>query len=230
MIDRWDNLTFLHWSFPRAEVQRLIPPPLEVETFDGWAWVGLVPFVMQVRPPPAMHLPARIGFPETNVRTYVRAPDGSTGVWFLSLDAADLSAVVTARTTYRLPYFWSSMSVQSSGSSVSYRSRRRWPGPAGASTDVAVEVGPQLETSALGDFDHWLTARYRLFSVRGARRQRYALADHAPWVLHEAHVRRLDETLLEAAGLRRPDAAPVVHWSPGVEVRIGLPRRIVARQ
>src|SRR6478672_7239392 len=80
------------------------PAPRVVETFDGSAWVGLVPFEMQVRPPRVAPVPWLSNFPETNVRTYVRAPDGTTGVWFLSLDAARASAVVTARTTYRLPY------------------------------------------------------------------------------------------------------------------------------
>ena len=50
-------------------------------------------------------------FCETNVRTYVRDASGRPGIWFLSLDAARLGAVITARTTYRLPYFWSAMRI-----------------------------------------------------------------------------------------------------------------------
>lgn len=106
MSHRWDNLTFLHWPVAPQLVQALLPPGLEVETFEGSAWVGLVPFEMLVSLPSGGAAPWLCNFAETNVRTYVRGPDGSTGVWFLSLEASRLAAVVTARATYRLPYYW----------------------------------------------------------------------------------------------------------------------------
>jgi uncharacterized protein YqjF (DUF2071 family) len=225
MIMRWDNLTFLHWRFEAEVVQRLIPAPLAVETFDGSAWVGLVPFEMQVRLPHVPAVPWLSNFPETNVRTYVRAPDGTVGVWFLSLDAARASAVVTARSTYRLPYFWSKMAATTVGPLVSYRCRRRWPGPVGASSEVAVEVGEPFAPDGLDDLDHWLTARWRLFSV-SPHGQRFALADHPPWLLHRAELLHVDDELVAASGLPRPTTAPLVHWSPGVEVRVGFPHRL----
>ncbi len=225
MIHRWDNLTFLHWRFDPDVVQRLVPHPLVVETFDGSAWVGLVPFEMQVRLPHVAPVPWLSNFPETNVRTYVRAPDGTTGVWFLSLDAARSSAVVTARTTYRLPYFWSKMAVTTVGPVVSYRSRRRWPGPVGAACDVAIEVGDPFSPAELHGLDHWLTARWSLFSVSG-HGQRVARAEHPPWPLHEATVLHLHDELIAATGLPQPVGEPLVHWSPGVEVRIGFPHTL----
>ena len=81
MIHEWNELTFLHWRYDAEAVQRLLPPGLEVETFDGSAWVGLVPFQMLVRPPGLPPLPWVSHFPETNVRTYARAADGSVGVF-----------------------------------------------------------------------------------------------------------------------------------------------------
>ena len=112
MHHRWTAVTFLHWPYPPEVVQRLLPPGLEVDRADGTAWVSLVPFRMEdVRLP---RLPPRPGprFPETNVRTYVRDRHGRVGIWFLSLDAARLGAVVTARVAYGLPYFWAAMSVR----------------------------------------------------------------------------------------------------------------------
>src|SRR6266545_3110550 len=98
----------------RPVMLALLPPGLEVETFDGAAWVGLVPFLMDgVRPPGVPPLPWASRFPETNVRTYALGPDGRGAIWFLSLDAARLGAVLTARASYALPYFWSRMSVGS---------------------------------------------------------------------------------------------------------------------
>ena len=111
MVHWWDELTFLHWRFRREEVQRLLPAGLEVETCDGSAWVGLVPFYLRVGAPRVRPIPWFSQFAETNVRTYVRSADGESGIWFFSLDAARLPAVLAARTTYWLRYFWADMGV-----------------------------------------------------------------------------------------------------------------------
>ena len=105
------------------------------------AWVGLVPFFLRVGLPHVPSIPWFSRFAETNVRTYVRSADGETGIWFFSLDAARLGAVVVARSTYRLPYFWSKMRLERTGSTIRYDCRRRWPGPKGARARVEVEIG-----------------------------------------------------------------------------------------
>ena len=225
MIHRWDLLSFLHWGYDPEVVQALLPPGLVVDTFDDRAWVGLVPFAMEVRAPWGPTVPWLSHFCETNVRTYATAPDGTTGVWFLSLDAARLPAVVAARATYRLPYFWSQMSLEQSGDTFTYTCRRRWPGPRGARSVVKMRVGEQYLAEELGDFDHYLTARWRLYSHQ-RRGLRYALADHQPWPLHRAEVLDLDDSLITAAGLPQPEVDPICHWSPGVEVRIGYPHKV----
>lgn len=228
MIHRWDQLTFLHWRYPAATIQALLPPTLRVHRFEDEAWVGLVPFVMQVRAARGPAVPWLSNFCETNVRTYVEAPDGSVGVWFLSLDAARLAAVVTARTTYRLPYFWSAMQFARDGDTVVYDCRRRWPGPRGARSHVEMRVGEPFAATELEPRDHFLTARWRLYSNR-RHGLRYALADHAPWPLSRATVVDIDDELIRATGLPAPEGEPLVHWSPGVEVRIGFPRRLALR-
>src|ERR671932_566151 len=91
VCQRWVTMTFLHWAYDPAAVQRLLPPGLEVDTHDGAAWVSLTPFVMRdFRPPCAPAVPGLSHFPETNLRTYVRGPEGGDGLWFLSLEAASL--------------------------------------------------------------------------------------------------------------------------------------------
>ena len=221
MHQRWSHVSFLHWPYRPAVVQRLLPAGLEVETVDGTAWVGLIPFLMEgVRPPAVPPLPWASRFPETNVRTYVRGADGRPGIWFFSLDAARLGAVVAARGTYRLPYFWSAMSVRLDRDRVSYRSRRRWPGPAGGRCRAQIQVGTTLDEGELGELDHFLTARFRLYTVI-AGRNAAAEAEHRPWPLARAGLLDLDADLVEAAGLPSPDRAPLVHFSPGVRVRVG---------
>src|SRR5919106_5125827 len=139
MVHWWDELTFLHWRYSAAEVQALLPPGLEVETCDGSAWVGLVPFFLRVGLPGVRPVPRMSEFAETNVRTYVRSPDGESGIWFFSLDAARLGAVLVARATYRLPYFWSQMRLDHAGASIRYECRRRWPAPRDAHSRAYIE-------------------------------------------------------------------------------------------
>ena len=224
MRQRWARLTFLHWAFDPAQVQRLLPAGLTADLYEGAAWVGLVPFFMHVATPGGRQVPWASRFCETNVRTYVRDGAGRSGIWFLSLDAARLGAVAVARTTYRLPYFWSAMDLDSAaGGTISYRSRRRLPGPLPAASDVVVRPGARFGADELSDRDHFLTARWILFSVTGGRRRRLARACHEPWPLHRAEVLTLDDHLIEAAGLPAPSGPPLVHYSPGVDVAIGQP-------
>jgi uncharacterized protein YqjF (DUF2071 family) len=221
MYHRWAWMTFLHWRYPAAVVQRMLPPGLVAETFDGTAWVGLTPFLMDgVRAPGLPPVPWLSRFPETNLRTYARDEEGRAGIWFLSLDAARLPAVLAARAGYRLPYFWSEMTVRRSGERLRYRGRRRRPGPRGARADVDVEWGAPLAEPERDALAHFLTARYRLFTVITGRLAA-AEVEHPDWPLHRARVDRLDEDLRAAAGLPPTQEAPLVHASPGVPVRIG---------
>lgn len=228
MTQRWELLTFLHWSFEPSVVQRLLPAGLTVETFDDRAWVGLVPFQMRVAPPGLAALPWLGRFCETNVRTYVRDSHGRTGVWFFSLDAARLAAVVVARLTYRLPYFWARMRLTGAPDRLVYTSRRRWPAsPApGAGGTVIVRPGAVVPPEEVTELEHFLTARWRLFSHAGRDTLRYADAEHAPWPLRRVDVELCDDSLVTAAGLPRPVGPPLAHYSDGVDVRIGLPGRV----
>jgi hypothetical protein len=221
MVHWWEELTFIHWQFDPSVVQRLLPPGLTVETFNDAAWVGLVPFFLRVGLPRAPSVPWLSRFAETNVRTYARGEDGTSGVWFFSLDAARLGAVVVARSTYRLPYFWSKMNIERTGSTISYHCVRRWPRPRGTSA-ATIAICQRYEADELTELDHFLTARWALFSApRSGLHQ--ARASHDPWPLQRASIVDLDDTLVTAAGLPSPQGTPLVHFAPSVKVRIGWP-------
>ncbi len=228
MYQRWDSLTAIHWAVDPGAVQRSLPDRLTVDTHDGRAYVGLIPFMMEdIRPPGIPKGVPWIGtFPETNIRTYVRGPDGTPGVWFQSLDITRLAAVVVARGWYRLPYMWARMRVEREGTRMRYRGRRRWPGPCGAGSVVEVEVGEPIPPGEVTGLEHFLSARWGLFAWSRPRGLVYAPVEHPRWPLHRARLVSLQEDLVAAAGLARPDDQPHVAWSPGVDVRIGLPRRV----
>jgi uncharacterized protein YqjF (DUF2071 family) len=226
MYHRWDLMSFVHWRYRPAVVEPLLPPGLRLETFDGSAWIGLTPFLMTgVRAPGVPAVPWLSRFPEINVRTYVRDERGNSGIWFLSLDAARLPAVVAARTAYRLPYFWSDMAVRVNGRHIDYRCRRR---PRGiARCDAGVSVGAPLSEPARDELAHFLTARFRLFTVVLGKLAA-AEAEHRDWPLYHADLRHLDQNLLQHAGLPPPVGVPLVHASPGVAVRVGRWHRVPA--
>ena len=220
----WEQLTFVHWAYDPAVVQRLLPPGLTVQPFEDRAWVSLVPFRMRVRFPVVGVVPYVNVFPETNVRTYVTAQDGTDGIWFFSLDAARLAAVTAARVGYRLPYMWSSMTIDVDYTTAAYGCVRRFPGPRGASSHVTVKIGAALGDADLNERDHFLSARWRLYS-RMYRTGWGARAHHPRWPLHTAELTRYDDELITAAGFPPPTCEPIVQYSPGVEVAVSVPRR-----
>jgi uncharacterized protein len=222
MYHRWSLISFVHWRYPATVLQPMLPAGLSVETFDGSAWVGMTPFLMEgVRAPFTPAVPRLSRFPETNVRTYVRDSQGRSGIWFLSLDAARLAVVLAARASYRLPYFWSDMAIHVADGRIGYRCRRRTPPHRTAHCHADVAMGPPLRESERDELAHFLTARFRLFTVI-AGRLAAAEAQHPDWPLHHAELQRLDQTLVQAAGLPAPAGEPLIHASPGVPVRIGM--------
>jgi uncharacterized protein len=241
MLQGWHDLTALHWQYEPAQVQALLPSGFTVDTFDGSAWVGLIPFHMsRIRVPGLPPFGRLSTFPETNVRTYIVDPAGRRGVWFFSLDVTRLIPAMVARIGYRLPYCWANMTLTGdgpgAGSQRHYTSDRRWPSPsqglAGSTksirSSVRVQIGERIAEADLSDLDHFLTARWALGTTFG-RHLMWAKVDHPPWILHEADVIDCDESLIGASGLDPPTGEPIARWSPGVEVRIGLPRRIKMR-
>lgn len=224
MLQSWCDLTFLHWAYPVESVQRLVPSPLQVESFGGSAWVGVTPFDLRgLRPLLLPPLPWISHFPETNCRTYVRGPDGHSGVWFFSLDAGRAAAALAARLGYGLPYSWAQMSVEQSGKEIVYRSKRIISGRT-AGTHIVVVPGAPIEPQPL---DVFLTARFRLYSfVLG--NLTYTSVEHPPWPLRSAQLIKAEQTLTAAAGLPDPQGSPMALFSPGVRVRVGLPEIVKA--
>jgi uncharacterized protein len=223
VVQRWETLTFLHWRYSPEAVQAILPDGLEVDTFDGSAWVAVVPFRMvAVRPPWAPPIPWLTTFPETNVRTYVRDAAGGNGVWFSTLDITRSPGVVVARTWFRVPYTWARMSLRTRPDGADYTSVRRWP-ERGPHLSASVTVGNEVSAGPLLEF---LTNRWRAYTTTRDGSIAYGPVSHEPWRLFSAEVSGLSESLIEAAGMLAPSGAPLVHYSPGVSARVGALRTV----
>lgn len=215
MHQEWNGLSFVHWPYDAAAVQRLLPEGLTAETHDGKAWVGLVPFCLRIRHRCTPYVPWACEFPETNVRTYVRGPDGRTGIWFLSLDAARLGAVAVARATFRLPYMWARMRAVRTATAATYTSRRHRPFRP-VTSHVRLELGEPVGTDDLAAF---LTNRFLMWTRQGGR-YTVVQAQHEPWSLRRATVAELDPGLVVAAGLPVPAAPPTAHGADDMVVTL----------
>ena len=226
---RWEDLLFAHWPLDPDVLRPLIPPDLEIETFDGRAWLGIVPFVMRgVRIAPLPGIPTTTDFPELNVRTYVVAR-GVPAVWFLSLDAASTLAVIGARIGVHLPYFRARFRIRREGDAVVYASRRRHPA-APASRFLAryapLDPAATPATPAPGTLAAFLTDRRYLVSAAGEHRWLLEV-EHVPWRLREGRADVLEADDAAAAhGLTLPPDPPVLYRAEDLDVRALVPRRL----
>ena len=197
----------------------MLPNGLRVETWNDKAWVGLVPFRMHVRTRRGPYLPWISHFPETNLRTYVRGPNGEVGVWFFSLEASRLPAVVIGRVGYGVWYHWARMKIQHAGDETHYQSQRILSAGQGTFT-AHIRHGESVHSDDVTPFEHYLTARWSLFGLR-RNRLTFARARHQRWPLRRAEAISWNTTLLELAGLSQPAHQPIVLSSHGVTVDIG---------
>jgi len=217
MAMRWHDLLFLHWPVRPQLIRPLIPRDLELDTFDGSAWLGIVPFRMTaVRP---RHFPrfAGLAFPEINVRTYVWSP-GRSGVWFFSLDAANRLAVRVARRLYALPYHNARMTVRREGDTIHYRSTRTGQKDATAEFDASYKPTGDVFRSAPETLDRWLTDRYCLYTLNRRGQLRYGDIHHLPWPLQHAEVELRRNTMTNPLGIGLTDTAPVAHFARRLDV------------
>jgi uncharacterized protein YqjF (DUF2071 family) len=216
MGQTWEDLLFAHWTVPPALLREKVPAPLELDLFDGAAWLGVTPFrVTGLRLRGVPPLPGVSSFPELNVRTYVSV-GGRRGVYFFSLDAGSRVAVAAGRRLYRLPYHAAEMSVGRRGGAVHYASRR-----AGEPSDrwrfraAYAPAGEPFEPRP-GSREHFLAERYRLYTVDAGRVLR-ADVHHRPWTLQEAEA-SFEVNTMAPTGIQLTGPPDALHVSRRLDV------------
>jgi len=197
-----------------AQLRPYIPKALELETFGGVAWLGIVPFYLTIRPRLSFHIPRVTMFPELNVRTYVKHQDRA-GVWFFSLDARNPLACWAARKMFYLSYYWARMSIQIRDRRVEYRSERRLM--------EATFVGDYAPVGEIwqarpGSLEHWLTERYCLFTQSPTGQLCYADVHHGPWQLQQAHLELKRNSMTQPLNLQLPNSPELLFYAPHIDV------------
>ena len=215
----WGKLLFMHWRIPVERLRAAVPAELEIDTYDGEAWIAVVPFTiwgmrLSFLPP----VPGLSEMHELNVRTYVHYR-GVPGVLFLSLDATSLLAVLGARTFFLLPYYTAEMSLRQEGAQISYHSRRTHADAPAAVFDANWTIGEPLEASRPGSLEFFLTERYCFLTVHDGAVYRCRI-HHPPWPLSAASVSTYHSTMIESHGLPTPSGEPLLHYAEEITVDI----------
>ncbi len=219
MTQVWHELLFAHWPIAPELLRPLIPALLPLDTYEGEAWVGVVPFRMShVSPrglPPVRGLSA---FPELNVRTYVTV-NGIPGVYFFSLDASNPIAVALARSLFHLPYYNARMHCQRIDETIHYTSMRTHRGAPMAELVANYRPVEPVSYAEHGSLPFWLTERYALYTIVGARLYRGDI-HHEQWPLQRAEWEVTRDTMARSHAIALPDTAPLLHYSHRQEVLI----------
>lgn len=214
----WIELLFAHYPIAQSIAQKLVPPSLQVQEFDGTSWIGVVPFRMTgVMRRPLPDLPGLSAFPELNVRLYVER-DGKPGVWFLSLDASNRIAVWAARRFFHLPYYHATMTHTANQGGFDYTSKRTTKNAPNAAFTARYRPASDVRLSRRGTLESFLTERYCLYAQSPDNRLFRCEVQHAPWPLQDAHAEIDPTQLLDTHGISVEKDRPLLHYSSGVQV------------
>ena len=224
MVQTWHDLLFAHWPVPADVFKEKMPAGVELDTFGGQAWLGVIAFrLSDVRLNGIRAFPFVSHFPEVNVRTYVTR-DAKPGVFFLSLDADNPLGIALAKTWFRLNYYQAQIEMKACNSGIDFRSRRRQRGALGAQFEVTYRpCGPQFRARG-GSLEAWLTERYCYYAEAHSRLYRCEI-HHPPWRLQMAQAEIRSNTMALSHGIELPATEPLLHYCRKMQALIWPLRR-----
>ncbi|MEW9677729.1 DUF2071 domain-containing protein [Lentibacillus sp. L22] len=209
MTQTWENVLFLHWPVAKKELQDHIPSGLDLDTYDGNAWISIIPFrVRRMRLRNTPRVPYFHTFLELNVRTYVKYR-GISGVYFFSLDASKAHAVFGARMV-TLPYFYAKMNMKKRHHTFFYESHRIGSDAVfkGSYQPTGEAFYPQKDS-----LNYWLAERYFLWTQKH-RKLYQAGIHHLPWKMKQAQVNVEKPMLPSFLSSDVQKRAPLATYSP----------------
>ncbi|MGJ8678277.1 MAG: YqjF family protein [Akkermansiaceae bacterium] len=204
MKQDWSHLLFLHWEFSIDEIQARLPEGIYVDTFEGKAYLGIVPFFMEkIRPSYCPSVPGISYFQELNLRTYVYDQHGRPGVWFFTLDCNQWLAVKIARQLFHLPYNHAQMTSSENEGLLTYSSRRK--NDEATQTFVYPFDLKDRQTAVPESLEFFLLERYRLFSQRNNGSIYQGLVHHRPYQYQSIDTSEFPTRLFSLCGFKEPD-------------------------
>jgi uncharacterized protein YqjF (DUF2071 family) len=216
-LQHWTDVLFLHFAVPAGDLRGHVPAQLEIDTFEGRAWLSLVLFRLKLRPWGLPFVPGFSSLLELNVRTYVRHR-GQAGICFLKMYADNRLAIRAARWLTPLCYEQAAMIDRRLPDSRRHVACRPARNPSlGLSMDFTV-AGNAAEASP-GSLNFWLVERYRLFV--GIRDGSILAGDveHPPWQISNVELLALKNRLGVAMALPLGDVPAAVSFSTGTSAR-----------
>ncbi len=222
MFQTWRKLLFLHWRFDPAEIQKLLPAGLTVDTYDGSAWVGVVPFYMRkIHPVWSPVVPYVSNFLELNIRTYAYDRNGVPGVWFLSLDANRWLAVQFGKLFFGLPYHWAKLSADEEPEGWIDYSCRRFSDPKKQTHEFRYRGTGLVSVAPEESLEFFLVERYILFTMQRNGQLATGQVHHTPYQVQTAELTKASEEILTYHQLHLPDRTPDhALYSAGVDVEV----------
>jgi uncharacterized protein YqjF (DUF2071 family) len=226
----WNDLLFAHFAIDPATLRQLVPDALTLDLYDGVAWLTVSPCcTSHLRPSGIPPLPAFSFFPQVSLRTYVTL-QGKPGVYYFSVDAANLSVVWFARAFFRMPYWHSAIQISGAtihaqhseeGSIRFHSSRINSP----AVIDLAYAPEGNPERARRWSLDEFLTERYCVYSWN--RRVYYRTeVHHQPWLLQRSSVEICTNSLADSLALALPPKPDLCHFSRSLKMLAWAPETI----
>ncbi len=216
MQQNWRDVIFLHWPVHPDQLRPYIPAPLKIDTFDHFAWLGIVAFVMEgIYPRGLPFITVTPKFSEVNVRTYVQYKD-KPGVCFLSLDVENWASNMIAKRWYRLPYYPAEIIFLSEGNAIHCRSTRKAKSSQPILFHGSVTPSQDLSIARIGTLNHWLTERYCFYSMDTKGGIYCGEIHHRPWMLQKAETEIEMNTLFDPINLNPSNEKPIAAFSKGI--------------
>jgi uncharacterized protein YqjF (DUF2071 family) len=225
MTQTWHNLLFAHVPIAPESLLPLVPRGVELDTFEGQAWLGVIAFRLsriRLRGLPEIGLVSH--FNEVNLRTYV-THEGNPGVLFLSMDANNRPAIALARPLFHLPYTPAIIALERTGGGFSFDCERTGGTGKGAQFKATYRPEGEAFRARRGSLEYWLTERYCYYGASRGRTYRCDIS-HPAWPLQRACASIERNTLAQALGLPAEEVSPVLHYAHKMTAHIWPPRRL----
>ena len=208
----WNDMLFLHYQISPIHIRPYVPKSLELDLYEGKAWISIIPFkVTKMRARGLPHFPFLHTYLELNVRTYVKYK-GTPGIYFFSLDANKLLAVLGAQMSLGLPYKKAEMSFLQDDNQFLFNSKRAGTEP-DYQFDVLYERQKILYEPLPDSLDYWLLERYCMYSILGNLVIRGDI-HHDQWKVSMVHAEISANTMLDFLKEKTLDfSASHMHYS-----------------